>query len=84
MKKLIAMFGILALAACGGGDAEEGAATEDTTAITPATETAPVTTTPPMDSMGTTGTMPMDSMGTTGTMPMDSAGATTTTTTTTP
>ena len=44
MKKLIAMFGILALAACGGGDAEEGAATEDTTAVTPVTETAPVTT----------------------------------------
>lgn len=83
MKKLIAMFGILALAACGGGDAEDGAAMEDTTAITPAVETAPVTTTPMDTSMAPT-TMPMDSMGTTGTMPMDSAGATTTTTTTTP
>ena len=64
MKKLIAMFGILALAACGGGDAEEGVVVEDTGAV-PMTETAPVTTTPPMDT--TMAPTPMDSaaMGTT-------------------
>jgi hypothetical protein len=59
MKKLIAMFGILALAACGGGDAEEGATTEDTTAVTPVTETAPVTTTD--TTMAAPAAMPMDS-----------------------
>jgi hypothetical protein len=47
MKKLIAIFGILALAACGGGD-DEAAVTEDTTSVAPATETAPVVT-PPAD-----------------------------------
>jgi hypothetical protein len=48
MKKLIAIFGILALAACGGGDAEPGAAVEDTTSTVPAAETTPVVT-PPAD-----------------------------------
>jgi uncharacterized lipoprotein len=41
MKKLIAVFGILALAACG-GDAESGAATTEDTVAVPATEVAPV------------------------------------------
>lgn len=65
MKKLIAMFGILALAACGGGDSET-ATTEDTTTVAPAAETAPVVT-PPAD---TTMAAPMST-------PMDSAAGTT-------
>ena len=78
MKKLIATFGILALAACGGGDAEEGTF-EDTTAVTPVTETAPVTTTP-MDTTMAPTTMPADTgMGATGTMTDTGATGTTTT-----
>ncbi|HEX8392478.1 MAG TPA: hypothetical protein VF665_09000 [Longimicrobium sp.] len=71
MKKLIAVFGILALAACG-GDANEGAATEDTTTVvTPAAEPAPVTTMPSDTTMAPPAAAPMtgDSMA---------AGATTT------
>lgn len=59
MKKLIALFGILALAACGGGDAET-ATTEDTTTVAPAAETAPVVT-PPADTTMAPSAMPMDS-----------------------
>lgn len=59
MKKLIATFGILALAACGGGDAET-ATTEDTTTVAPATETAPVVTPPADTTMAAPATTPMD------------------------
>ena len=65
MKKLIAVFGIMALAACG-GDANEGAATEDTTTVvTPAAEPAPVTPMPSDTTMAPATTAPMtgDSMG---------------------
>ena len=63
MKKLIAVFGILALAACGGGD-KEGAVVEDTTTAVPAAEPAPVTTTPMDTTMAPATTAPMtgDSM----------------------
>ena len=80
MNKLIAMFGILALAACGGGGEEAGATFEDTTAVIPVTETAPVTTTPPVtDTMAPGATMPAgtDAMAT-------DTGAAATGTTTTP
>lgn len=39
---------VLLLAACGGGGGDDPAATEDTTAVMPVTETAPVTV-PPVD-----------------------------------
>lgn len=63
MKKLIAVFGIMALAACG-GDAETGATTEDTTTVVPATEPAPVTPMPSDTTMAPATTAPMtgDSM----------------------
>jgi hypothetical protein len=63
MKKLIAVFGILAMAACG-GDAEEGATTEDTTTVVPAAEPAPVTPMPSDTTMAPATTAPMtgDSM----------------------
>ncbi len=78
MKKLIALFGILALAACGGGDSET-ATTEDTTTVAPAAETAPVVA--PMDTtMAAPSTMPMDSAAAGTAMPMDSAAAGATTT----
>lgn len=64
MKKLIAMFGILALAACGGGDSET-ATTEDTTTVAPAAETAPVVTPPADTTMAAPSAMPMDSTGAT-------------------
>jgi hypothetical protein len=78
MKKLIAVFGILALAACGGGD-KEGATVEDTTTVVPATEPAPVTTTPMDTTMAPAATTPMtgDSMsGAAGTTAAPMAGDT--------
>ncbi len=73
MKKLIALFGVLALAACG-GDGADTAVIEDTTIVAPAVEPAPVTTDPMM-----TDTMMTDpAMGGTDTMMVDTAAGATT------
>lgn len=74
MKKIIAAFGIAALAACGGDDADT-AVIEDTTVVAPAVEPAPVTTDPMVTdttmmttdpAMPGTDTMTTDTAGTTG------------------
>lgn len=76
MKKLIAVFGLLAMAACGGGD-EPAAGETDAAAEPGAVVAEPVTPAPT--------TMPADSptavTGAPATMPADSPAAGTTTTT---
>jgi hypothetical protein len=65
MKKLIAIFGLMALAACGGGDdaAGEGEATDvnSTTTVVPGTDTVSTpTVVPAADTVTTTTTTTVD------------------------
>ena len=63
MKKLIAIFGVMALAACGGEGGEGGdTAVVDSTAAGTTVEAAPVTTPMPADT--TMATTPAPGMGT--------------------
>ena len=73
MKKLIAMAGVLALAACG-GDGADTAVIEDTTVLAPATEPAPVTTYPETTAPDT---MMVTDPAMTDTMMVDTVGGTT-------
>ena len=62
MKKLIAIFGAVALAACGGDADVDDTATEDPEIVVPATEPAPVAPVTADTMMMPTDSMVVDSM----------------------